>query len=434
MKIGIRSEDKSPWERRSPLIPKDIQALREQGISIVVQASAHRVFSDNDFRSAGIPVQTSLKDCDIIIGIKEIPKDMFEFRKIYLFFAHVIKGQPYNMPMLERMMELETTLLDYERIVDGNNRRLIFFGRHAGMAGMINTLWALGQRLEEENIENPFSVLRQAKNYRNLEEAREELDRVAEVIRTRGIPEILNPLIVGFTGYGNVSQGAQDIFDILPFRSIEPEAPEDIMLNDPASRHVLYKIVFREKHMVQSIDGSQSFDLNHYYREGVKKYRSQFYRYLPQLTVLVNGIYWDARYPRLMTIEDCRNLWNGTVPPKLKVIGDITCDPGGSIECTVESTSPDDPVYVYDPRNGVISHGFKGWGPLVMAVDILPTEIPYESSCYFSSILREYIPLIAAANYKDDFARLTMIPELKGAMILHRGTLTPDYRYLRKHL
>jgi len=332
------------------------------------------------------------------------------------------------------MMELETTLLDYERIVDGNNRRLIFFGRHAGMAGMINTLWALGRRLEEENIENPFSTLRQARNYSTLEEACQELRRVAEVIRTRGIPEILNPLVVGFTGYGNVSQGAQDIFDILPFRSIEPDALEGRTLNDTASRHVLYKVVFQEKHMVQSIDGSQLFDLKEYYSEGVKKYRSQFYRHLPRLTVLVNGIYWDARYPRLMTHEDCRNLWKGTVPPKLKVIGDITCDPEGSIECTIESTSPDDPVYVYDPRNGAISHGFKGWGPLIMAVDILPTEIPYESSCYFSSVLRTFIPLIAAVKYEDDFARLTMIPELKGAMILHRGTLTPDYRYLQKHL
>jgi alpha-aminoadipic semialdehyde synthase len=152
-----------------------------------------------------VPVQEDLSDCDVIIGIKEIPPLKLEPGKIYLFFPHVIKGQPANMPMLQRLMELKATLIDYERIVDEKNRRLIFFGRHAGLAGMINTLWALGKRLDIEGVPSPFSRLKQARNYTDLSGAREDLQRIAAYVREDGVPDAVHPLTVGVTGYGNVS-------------------------------------------------------------------------------------------------------------------------------------------------------------------------------------------------------------------------------------
>lgn len=176
MKVGVRNEDKSRWERRVPLVPADLIALRDAGIDAAVQTSPHRAFGDDEFARAGVPVQPDLGDCKIIIGIKEIPPAKLEAGKVYLFFSHVIKGQPANMPMLQRLMELKATLVDYERIVDEKNRRLIFFGRHAGLAGMVNTLWSLGKRLEVEGIPSAFSRLKQARAYADLSGAREDLE------------------------------------------------------------------------------------------------------------------------------------------------------------------------------------------------------------------------------------------------------------------
>ena len=141
MKIGIRAEDKSEWERRTPLVPEDMAALRADGLPVVVQASPQRAFKDEEYTRAGIPLQADLSDCDVIIGLKEIPSDRLAPDKTYIFFSHVIKGQPYNMPMLKRLMALGDTLIDYERIVDDQGRRLIAFGQYAGLAGMINGLW-----------------------------------------------------------------------------------------------------------------------------------------------------------------------------------------------------------------------------------------------------------------------------------------------------
>ncbi len=190
VKIGVRAEDKSEWERRTPLIPEDIAALRAAGVAMVVQTSPQRAFSDEEFSRVGIPVQRDLAGCEVILGLKEIPVDKLEPEKIYVFFSHVIKGQAYNMPMLKRMMALGDSLIDYERMVDDRDRRLIGFGQYAGLAGMINGLWALGQRLDVENIANPFSRLRQARDYASLLEAKQALSRVAENINARGIPRL----------------------------------------------------------------------------------------------------------------------------------------------------------------------------------------------------------------------------------------------------
>ena len=149
--------------------------------------------------------------------------------------------------------------------------------------------------------------------------------------------------------------------------------------------------------------------------------------------MLVNCIYWEPKYPRLVTIESARKLY-ADGQPKLHVIGDISCDVAGGVEITVKATEPDDPIYVYDPETGSIRSGVEGNGPVMMAVDILPSELPRESSAYFSNILKGFVPDIAAADYSVDFEALKLPAPLKRAVICHRGALTPDYRYIQKHL
>ncbi|MDD8026436.1 MAG: hypothetical protein PHI34_07970, partial [Acidobacteriota bacterium] len=242
--IGVRREDKNPWERRAPLIPSHMRDLRqEHGLGFVVQPSTIRIFRDEDYRMEGVPVDENLKDCSVILAVKEVPIPLLEAGKTYLFFSHTIKGQTHNMPMLRRLMELGCTLIDYEKITDDQNRRLLFFGRQAGQAGMVDTLWALGRKLDAEGTANPFSGLLQTYHYTSLVEAKEEIAKVAHSIRTDGLPESLVPFICGFMGYGHVSQGAQEIFDLLPMEEVPPERFGSFLRQKNYSTHRVYKTV-----------------------------------------------------------------------------------------------------------------------------------------------------------------------------------------------
>ncbi len=432
--IGIRHEDKSKWERRVPVIPDDAAALqRDHGIQVVVQSSPSRAFTDDEFERVGVTTADDLSPCPVVLGIKEIPKAQFEPDKTYVFFAHVIKGQPYNMPMLRRLLELGCTLIDYERVVDEKNRRLIFFGWHAGVAGMIDTLWTLGQRLSAEGIANPFSSLRQTLTYHDLDEARAALALVRDQIETEGLPEELCPLTIGVTGYGNVSRGAQEMLDLLPVIEIEPEGLPALAGRDDLSRHHLYKIVFKEWHMVEPESPDQAFELQDYYAHP-ERYKGIFERYMPHLPVLVNAIYWTQRYPRLVTKAYLKELFAGPTPPRLRVIGDISCDVEGAIQCTVKATEPGDPTYVYNPLTGEVTDGHEGPGVVIMAVEILPAELPREASADFSRVLAPFIPAIAGCDYTVPFEECNLPPEIKQPVIAYQGRLTPDYEYIQEFL
>ncbi len=434
MRTGIRKEDKSLWERRVPFVPEDAAILREQGLDIVVQASDRRAFSDMEYTEAGVPVQENLKNCDLIFGIKEISKDAIDPDRIYALFAHVIKGQPHNMPMLKRMMAMNTTLFDYERIVDSQNRRLIFFGYHAGLAGMVNALWALGKRLEVDGMETPFSRIRQMRTYKTLDEAKAAIREAGETIRTSGLPRTIHPLVIGVAGYGNVSRGVQEILDLLPIREIRPQDVASVATDLNAPHDTLYKVIFRSGDCVRPISPDARFDRQDYYRFGREKYESCFDDYVPYLDLLVNCVYWDSRYPRLVTMDICRKLWGGGKYPALRVIADISCDIEGAIQCTVRSTDPGKPVYVYRPDTGETIDGFEGHGPVILAEDMLPAELPRESSDHFSKILKKFIPAIISADYMVPFEALNLPPELKRAVILYKGQLTPDYKYIEQYL
>jgi alpha-aminoadipic semialdehyde synthase len=422
--IGIRREDKSRWEARAPLTPADVKALVQAGVPVQVQTSPIRRFRDEDYRAAGATIVADLKDSPIIMGVKEIPPRLLESNKTYVFFSHTIKGQPANMPMLRRIVELGCTLIDYERIVDEKGRRLVFFGTFAGLAGMIDTLWALGQRLKLDGIETPFAQVRRAFGYHDVKHAKDEIAALGQRITRDGLPDAVQPFICGFAGYGNVSQGAQQIFDLLPVRTL---SPEDLDRAKPGP-HV-YKVVFREEHMVEPAQPGTTFQLQDYY-DHPEKYRASFFPHVRHLTALVNCIYWEPKYPRLVTCAQLRELFAGPTRPRLRVIGDITCDIDGSIECTVKATEPGDPVFVYEPRTGQVRDGLAGDGPVILAVDILPCELPVDASTYFGQSLRPLIPALAAADFTRPLAESGLPPVLQRATIVYRGELTPPYKYL----
>jgi len=428
--IGIRREDKSIWERRVPVVPRDVHRMKQQyDIEVLVQPSEIRAFSDEEFVLAGATVREDLSPCPVVFAIKEIPDHALEPGKAYVFFSHVIKGQPHNMPMLRRMLELGCTLIDYEKVTDEQGRRLIFFGRQAGWAGMVDTLWAFGQRLRWEGIPNPLQALRPMPGYGELGRAKAALEVVGEWISTEGLPADVTPLIIGVAGYGNVSSGVQQILDMLPVMEIDPADVVAVAQDADSSRRYVYKVVFKEEHLVEPISPAAQFELQDYY-DHPEKYRGVFARYLPYLSVLVNAIYWAPQYPRLVTKADLRELFAGQEAPRLRVIGDISCDIEGAIEATIRSTDPGSPIYVYHPDTGDTTDGYEGQGPVILAVDILPSELPRESSSDFSQVLREFIPVIAKTDFSADFDALDLPSPIKRAVIAHKGELTPDYRYI----
>lgn len=423
--IGIRRENKSKWERRTPITPDDVRYLkREHSIETIVQPSPIRIFEDREYESMGTQISEEL-NVPVILGIKEVPVGKYEVEKIYVFFSHTIKGQKHNMDKLKEMMEKNITLIDYECIEDENGNRLIAFGYHAGIAGMIETLWATGKRFESMGINTPLLHIKRAIEYPTVKELEIKAAEIGNEIRESGFPESITPFIVGISGYGRVSSGAQEVLDLFPVEEIEPDDLPSIE-NNP---HTIYKCVFKEEHLVERKD-KKPFILNDYY-ENPEKYRGIFNKYLPYLTVVLNAIYWEERYPRLIT-KDWLNRNYKKEDSKLQVIGDISCDIQGSIECTIKSNEPDEPVYVYDVKKGTVDNGVEGNGPVVMAVDILPSEIPRESSVYFSNILREFIPEILNASYPSKFDNCSLSKILKKAVILYRGKLTPKYNYMKK--
>jgi alanine dehydrogenase len=430
--IGIRHEDKYVMERRAPLTPKHVERLiKNKKLDFVVQTSEKRVFTDEEYIKAGAKIAKDLKKCSVIFGVKEMPESFFEEEKTYVFFSHVIKGQPYNMPMLRKMMELKCNLIDYERVIDEQGKRLIFFGRYAGLSGMINSLWSMGLRLKEAGYNTPFSHIKQAHHYCSLAEVREVISAVGQEIAEKGMPEELRPFTVAFTGYGNVSQGAQEILGLLPVKEISPEKLLYLKRRSKLPDRLIYKVIFKEEHLVEAID-EEEFDLQEYY-SSPEKFRSTFEKYIPYIDMLINCIYWDSRYPRLVTKDYLEKLFNvGT--PKLKVIGDISCDVNGSVECTEKGTEIEDPIFVYHPDSRTHTMGHKGDGVLVMAVDILPSELPRDSSAGFADVLVNYVKAIADCDFNEDFLTLDLPNAIKSALILHQGELTPHYKYLEEHL
>ncbi len=449
--IGIRREDKNKWERRVALIPEHIKELKDKhGIEAIVQPSTLRIYSDDEYKKADSVISDDVSNADVIIGVKEMPIDFFEKNKTYIFFSHTIKGQSYNIDMLKKLIDLKVNLIDYERIADENNRRLIFFGRYAGLAGMIETLYAYGQKLKKMGYYTPFEKVKQAYQYDSLEQAKAEIKIIGEELEEDGYPSALAPLIVGFTGYGNVSKGAQEIFDLLPYKIVSPYIIDINYENFTNDNFNIYKVIFKEEDLFilkeeyrvkenempdYSDDNrhNSGFDLQDYY-DNPHKYESKFETNLKNLSILVNCIYWTEDYPRLVTKEYLKRDTIIKSNLNLKVIGDISCDIDGSVEITKEATMPDKPSFTYFAKDDKFEDGVSRLGVTVMAVDNLPCEFPKESSEAFSEVLKEFINGIVTADFNSSFEDLKLPAPIKKGLILHNGEFTKEYEYMKEFL
>ena len=90
IKIGILKEEKAPIEKRVSFTPLQCSELIRTypGLEIIVQRSATRCYSDEEYASFGLPLADDLSNCNVLMGLKERPVDMLLPSKTYfIFFA-----------------------------------------------------------------------------------------------------------------------------------------------------------------------------------------------------------------------------------------------------------------------------------------------------------------------------------------------------------
>jgi alpha-aminoadipic semialdehyde synthase len=223
-----------------------------------------------------------------------------------------------------------------------------------------------------------------------------------------------------------------EVFERLPMAEVDPEDLLGLPEDRDRPRNVFHRTQFERRHRYRRRDGG-AFDADEL-AEHPERYESALGRYLPHVTLLVHGAYWQPPQPPLVTREMLRKLFAGERQPKLRVVGDISCDIDGGIEATVRSTTPGDPVFVYDPESGEATPGVEGRGVVVMAVDNLPCELPVDASHHFGDSLVRFVGALARCDWRKPLEALELPQELRSAIVVHHGRLTPDYRYLEKPL
>ncbi|KAJ3217080.1 hypothetical protein HDU67_008549 [Dinochytrium kinnereticum] len=423
LSLGIRREDKNRWERRVPLVPDHVERLvKELGVKVIVQPSSKRVIPDEKYQEVGAVIKEDLSEADIIVGVKEVPTDKLIPDKTYLFFSHTYKGQKYNMPMLKNILDKKIRLIDYELMKDENNRRLVLFSKFAGYAGFLDGLNGLGHRLLALGYGNPFLACGLSYMYRCLADARLDLVRTGQVIMDDGLPRELGPLVFVFTGDGNVTKGALHVFKCLPHEWVKPDDLKALIENKEFDNHKVYGCKVTIEDYIVRKDGKPYSRQD--YMANPQNYESIFHeKVAPYASMLVNGIFWDERYPRLLTTEQARTLALENRFRMLQV-ADVSCDIHGSLEFMSRATTIDQPFFMFDPATGEEHQNTEGKGVQIMSIDNLPTEMPLEASEYFGDALFPFMMELVKGNFDH--------PVLKRATITtNDGNLEDDHVKLK---
>jgi len=438
--LAIRREDASIWERRAPLAPYHVHKLVRKGVRVLVQPSNRRAYPLQAYVNAGAIIREDISDSPVIIGVKQPKVDNILSNKTYCFFSHTIKAQEDNMPLLDAILERNVRLIDYEKMVDANGMRVVAFGRYAGVAGMINTFHGLGLRFLALGHHTPFMHVGPAHNYRNSGMARQAVRDCGYEIALGMMPRSIGPLTFVFTGSGNVSQGAQEIFRELPYEYVDPHDLSEVSQIGSTNK-VYASVVSRDDHLVRKDGGG--FDANEY-AEHPERYYSNFATNIaPFASVIINGIYWAVHSPKLLTIPDAKRLLQPvnapwipssegcpSLPHRLIAICDISADPGGSIEFMTQCTTIDTPFCLYDAHYNENVESFSGPGVLVCSIDNMPTQIPLEATEAFGDVLFPYINDIIKSNATQPLEEKNFDPVVYSSIIASNGKLAPNYEYI----
>lgn len=396
IKLGILREGKTPPDNRVPLTPEQCVEVQQKfrNIEVVVQSSQVRCFSDEEYRENGIKVQENVSDCDVLLGVKEVPLgDLFP-DKIYFFFSHTIKKQPYNRKLLQTVLQKKIQLIDYEVLTDKNGFRIIGFGRFAGLVGTYNGLRALGLRRK-------IFDLKPAHQCDGLEEMLYQLNLVN-----------LPPVKIALTGDGRVANG---VLEVLEFMKILRLSPEEFLETEQPGKPVYTQLL--PQHYARRKDGS-AFELMHFFKNP-QMYENAFLPFAFSTDVLMAAAYWDPKAPVLFTASDMKQ------PDfRIRVISDITCDIEGSIPSTKKASTIAEPFYDHNPETGEMEAPFSSEKNVtVQAVDNLPNELPKDASRDFG---RNLIDKVFPSLFGEDKDGI-----IKRASVTKNGKLTERFMYLQ---
>jgi alanine dehydrogenase len=397
MKFGIIKERKNPPDRRVVFSPNELAKIKQlyHDCTIKVESSDIRIFTDVQYQSMGIEVANDVSDCDVLFGVKEVPVDNLIPNKAYFFFSHTIKKQPYNRKLLQAILEKNIDLYDHETIVDANNRRLIGFGRYAGIVGAYNAFRAFGIKFE-------LFKMPKAETLSGKEALITHLRRL-----------ILPPLKIVVSGTGKVGNGAKEILDAMKIKEVSVE--NYLTKNYTQAVYTQIDVLDYNKR----IDG-QVLDFTDFYHNP-KEYTSDFEKFTKVSDIFITGHFHANESPAILTREmlqanDCM----------IKVVADVSCDINGPIACTLRSSTIAEPLYGYLPSEHKEVDVFHPAAIVVMAVDNLPCELPKDASEGFGEMFSQHVIPAFFNGDKDGI--------LKRAKMTENGKLTERFSYLQDYV
>ena len=397
MHFGIIQERKNPPDRRVVLSPRACQTVLNsfEESKISVEPSQIRVFSDQEYTDAGIRVASDMENCDVLLGVKEVPIESLIPNKKYFFFSHTIKKQPYNRKLLRAILEKNIELYDHEVITNSKGIRLVAFGRFAGIVGAYNGLRAYGLR-------SGAFLLPKATEIRDREGLIDQLKEVQ-------MPAIK----VLLTGKGRVGNGAKEILDGMGLKEVGVEA---YLQNDfQEAIYCQIDVLDYNQRKDGRVLGESDFFQN------AEEYESTFMRFAAVTDLYMAGHFYGQGAPYIFTREDAKK-------PEFNIslVADISCDVDGPVASTIRASSIEDPVYGYDPISETEVDFESPDAISVMAVDNLPAELPRDSSSGFGeAFVRHVIP----AFFNGDQDGI-----LERALMTKNGQLTPPYQYLQDYV
>tara|TARA_R110002072_G_scaffold88645_5_gene199151 strand:- start:381 stop:1586 length:1206 start_codon:yes stop_codon:yes gene_type:complete len=397
MKFGIIKERKNPPDRRVVFSPEKLQEFQKKysKATIKIESSDIRVFSDKDYEKAGFEVVSDVSDCDVLLGVKEVPVEFLIPNKKYFFFSHTIKKQPYNRELLLSILEKNIELYDHETIVKENGARLIGFGRYAGIVGAYNGFRAFG--LKKETFQLP-----KAKNLADQKALIKELKNI-------NLPSIK----ILLTGSGKVAYGAKEMLDEMQMKQVSVEDYLTTNFNEPV--YCMVDVLDYNKRK----DG-QVLDNFDFYKHP-EKYKSNFMRFAKVTDYFIAGHFFGDGSPYLFTREDAKsNDFN------IKLVADISCDIDGPVASTLRASTIANPIYGYNPQTeSEVDYKDKN-AVVVMAVDNLPCELPKDASEGFGELFLENV---IPAFYNNDKNGV-----LARAKMTENGKLTERFSYLQEYV
>lgn len=399
LKIGIIREGKVPPDERVPFAPQQAKALQEKfpTIQVKVQSSKIRAYKDEEYVASGIEVVDDVSDCDVLMGVKEVNIEDLIANKIYFFFSHTFKKQPYNRKLLQAVIQKKIQLVDYEVLTDKSGQRIIGFGRYAGIVGCYNGFLTYGKK-------HGLYDLKPAHDCDNYAELKEELKKVKLPANTKIIA----------TGFGRVGKGAREIFEAIGLKEVEAEAYKTQTFNEAVFTQI------EADEYTKRADG-QPFDKNAFYKDG-SGHISTFPQYLPVTDMYVACHYWGAKAPFIFTREDLKE-----EHVKLSVVADISCDIDGPVACTIRPSTIADPIYGYHPQSESEVDFMKNDAIAVMAVDNLPCELPKDASEHFGDVLIRKVMGNLVGEDTDAIIE-------RGSETNLNGELMPKFSYLQNYL